>query len=85
MKELITAAKSVRDRDSFAAFLSKLSTDLRTDPGTWENRDLGAYLEALASWIEDMDGYYLNQGRDIPQDVQWNVFADALMAARIYE
>jgi hypothetical protein len=32
-----------------------------------------------------MDGYYQNQKRETPRNVNWKVFADALMAARIYE
>jgi hypothetical protein len=85
MSELVAAAKAVKDREDFVVFLSKLSNDLKADPGSWENRDLDSYLEALVSWIEDMDGYYQNTGRELPRDVKWHVFADALMAARIYE
>jgi len=63
MTELVAVAKAVRDRDSFVEFVAKLSADLRADSGAWGNRDLGRYLDALASWVEDMDGYYENQGR----------------------
>lgn len=85
MTALVAAAKAVSDRESFVAFLAKLSTDLKNAPETCENSDLGTYLDALASWIEDMDRYYQNMGRERPKDVPWNVFADALMAARVYE
>jgi len=85
MTVLVSAAKAVSDRESFVGFLAKLSADLKSAPETWENGDLSAYLSALASWIEDMDGYYQNMGLERPKDVQWNVFADALMAARVYE
>lgn len=73
------------DRKSFVDFVTKLGDDLKSNPTSWENQDLGAFLGALASWVEDMDGYYKNTGREIPKDVSWKVFADALMAARVYE
>lgn len=85
MDELHTAAKTVNDRDSFVNFVTKLCQDLKTRPTSWENRNLEVFLEALGSWVEDMDGYYENMGREAPKDVNWKVFADALMAARIYE
>ena len=35
-------------------------------PEEWENRDLPSYLEAIAAWVDDMDGYYRNLGEDSP-------------------
>lgn len=52
---------------------------------SWKNNDLTSYLEAIASWIEDMDGFYENMGKSLPEKINWSVFADILMAARIYE
>jgi hypothetical protein len=49
----------------------------------WENATLPAYLEALAAWLRDSDGFYANQGREVPDG--WHVMADALQAATIYE
>jgi hypothetical protein len=42
-------------------------------------------LEALAAWVEDMDGYYLNQGKAVPEKPDWKHVADMLMAAKLYE
>ena len=44
---------------------------------------LRSFLEAMASWLEDCDGYYGDQ-RDVGV-ADWQIFADALAAARIYE
>jgi hypothetical protein len=40
---------------------------------------------AMAGWIHDMDGHYQNTGQNLSELPPWRVFADILMAARIYE
>jgi hypothetical protein len=76
---------SVRLRGDFLAFVKALTKDLRDNPATWENASLERYLEALGAWVEDMDGYYTNQGKSVPQQPDWKVVADMLMAAKMYE
>ena len=75
----------IRSREDFVAFVRALSKDLRDNPTSWENSNLERYLEALGAWVEDMDGYYLNQGKPVPQQPDWKVAADMLMAAKMYE
>ncbi|GHH70307.1 DUF7660 family protein [Promicromonospora soli] len=54
------------------------------EPST--NSTLHEYLEALAGWLEDSDGYYLNVvGRRTPPQNGWEVFNDALQATATYE
>ena len=62
-----------------------MSKDLRENPSTWENTNLESFLEALGSWVEDMDGYYINQGKPVPTQPDWKIAADMLMAATMYE
>ena len=50
----------------------------------WNNAELHQYLEALAAWLEDSDGYYANLGR-VPPGNGWDVVGDALRAATVYE
>lgn len=76
---------SIRSREDFVAFVTALTKDLRDNPMTWENTSLERFLEALGAWVEDMDGYYTNQGRAVPQQPDWKVVADMLMAAKTYE
>ena len=65
--------------------LQELHLDLKKGKGSgWENDTLPSYLEALAGWLEDCEGYYANKGRPLPLD-SWEIMADALRAARIYE
>ena len=77
--------ETIRSRRDFVAFVRALRLDLRDDPTSWENDDLPRFLEALAAWAEAMDGYYINQGKPVPQQPDWRVAASMLMAAKIYE
>ena len=76
---------SIGSRDDFVALVKAMSKDLRENPSTWENASLESFLEALGAWVEDMDGYYINQGKPVPTQPDWKVAADMLMAARTYE
>lgn len=69
----------------FVVSVYELSKDYRENPQSWENKDLGTFLEALAAWLEDMDGYYLHQRQPIPEKPDWKNVADMLMAAKLYE
>lgn len=53
-----------------------------------ENNTVESYLDAVASWVEDMDGYYENMGiaNEVRLDtMNWRVLADILIAATMYE
>lgn len=76
---------NVSTRDELVAFAKSLAADFRENPDAWENTTVDAYLEAFAAWVEDMDGFYLNQGESIPESPSWRVVADMLMAAKMYE
>jgi hypothetical protein len=77
--------KSIRSRDDFVAFIDALERDLRENPSGWENVELSRYLRALAAWVRDMRGYYLNQGQPIPEQPDWQVAANMMLAAKMYE
>lgn len=75
----------IDEKEKFINFVKSLSSDLQNHPEEWENRDLSSYFEAMASWIEDMEGYYENMNLSVPQDVNWQFLADVLIAAKMYE
>jgi hypothetical protein len=50
----------------------------------WENDTLRTYLEAMATWLNDCDRYYLNQHRVRPSNA-WVIVNDALRAATGYQ
>ena len=72
-------------KEDFSKFAFKILDDFRSNSNNWTNQDLSSFLEAIAAWSEDMDGFYANQGKSIPKDINWKVFAEILYAARIYE
>lgn len=77
--------KKIETKDDFIRFLESHLDDLKNHPNDWENKTLPDYLEAIINWTEDMEGYYINNHLPIPNNVNWKVFADILIAAKIYE
>jgi hypothetical protein len=75
----------VVDRQGLVALIQDVTKELE-DPGhaPWENDSVAQYLEALAAWLEDCDGYYENLGRQAPNN-PWTLLAVAIRAARNYE
>jgi hypothetical protein len=75
----------IKSKADLVEFVRALRDDLQANPEAWENASLDRYLSALASWLEDSDGYYQNQGRAIPVSPSWRDVAEILMAAKMYE
>lgn len=78
-------ARSVQTRADLVAFVAALQADLASNPKDWTNADLAAFLEAMAAWLQDSDGYYRNTEQNLSELPPWKILADALMGARIYE
>jgi hypothetical protein len=76
---------TIDSREDFVSFVRSLLYNLKEEPDSWENCDIGSYLEAIAGWVEDMDGYYTNQGEPVPQQLNWKVLGQILLAAKFYE
>ena len=81
---LVKQYNSIQSRSDFLAFVRALREDLIRDPGGWENNTLDLFLKAFGDWVEDMDGFYLNRGKVVPEP-EWKIVADMLMGARVYE
>jgi hypothetical protein len=82
---LTQAVEDIQTQQDFAAFVQALLGDLRDNPQQWNNRDLPTFLEGLAAWVEDMDGYYQNRQEAIPKQPSWKTLGQILLAARTYE
>ena len=82
---LVEQTSSIRSRGEFLSFLTALRNDLSANPESWQNVTLESFLEALQAWVNDMDGYYTNIGKPVPQVPDWQVVAEMLMASRVYE
>lgn len=85
--DLVEQVEAIQTREDLVAFVRALLADLveNADKAEWENPTLERYLEALAAWTEDMDGYFLNTGQPIPEQPTWNLIGQMLYAAKIYE
>jgi hypothetical protein len=77
--------KNIKTRSDFVAFVQALQNDFKNNPESWVNGNLNNYLESLAAWTDDMDGYYINRKLPVPENIPWRVFADILVGARVYE
>lgn len=76
---------NIKNRQDLIIFIKQLAKEARHPDDNWSNRDLVSYLEAMAAWIEDMDGYYKNTGKPTPKELKWATIADILKAATMYE
>jgi len=75
----------INSKDDFVNFVELLVANLNDNPEEWANKTLSEYLEGIANWTEDMDGYYKNNGLPFPENISWKVFANILVTAKIYE
>lgn len=75
----------LNDKEGFVNYVYGLLDDFRSNQGGWENQDLPSFLEAVAAWADDMNSFYASQGRSVPENISWKVFAEILTAARFYE
>ena len=83
--ELDVLVNGVQSRHDLVAFIDALRGDLAANDSAWENPTLDRYLAALAAWTNDMDGYFHNQGQDVPPEPTWQLIAAMLYAAHLYE
>ena len=74
---------NVRTKNEFLNFLKSLNESYKNDPAMWTNKSIEDYLDALIGCVESMEGFYENQGDEMPTDINWSVFADLLDSARI--
>jgi hypothetical protein len=74
-------ASGVSSRDEFATFLERVLTDYGTSGrGEWENTTLESFLDALGAFA----GARLVD-RDNQEEPTWQLFAEMIVAATVYE
>lgn len=74
--------KRVQSKEALIALLNSLA---QQDTDNWENMSTQDYLQALAAWLESSDAFYDNAKIPISHSPSWQLFADAMQAATIYE
>lgn len=83
--DLNNKADVVSSRDDFVKFVDALRHDLAAHRAEWQNATLDKFLEALSGWVQDMDGYYLNNNLPVPTSPNWKNLAEMMLAAKYYE
>lgn len=68
-----------------ADFLGQLADSYLEEPERWENADLASFMRAWSAWLGDMDEYFRNRDEPIPSEPSWQLIAQMLLAARVYE
>ena len=74
----------VRSRENFITFARALSESATHGNNAHMNLDVARYLDALAAWTHDMDGWFANNHEPVPEP-RWLLFATILNAALTYE
>ena len=74
----------VTTRQELARFVNDFRDDLVSPEHAWENQTLDRYLDALAAWLTDMDGWFANRGETAPDQPYWGLIARMLTAAAVY-
>lgn len=47
----------INNKADFVNFVLELSQDYKENLQDWENDNIGSFLEALAAWVNAIDGY----------------------------
>lgn len=76
---------TIQTKEEFIEFLSLMIKDKEISSEEWENKSITEYLAGMASWVEDMDGYYNNMNLQMPRDIDWKFIATLLYVGKIYE
>lgn len=78
--------KPVRSREELIDYIFSLLDEHDAIGDRWENQNLYSFLQALAAWLNDCEGYYRDTGQSVDaRQPSWQLFADALSAASVYE
>ncbi|MBE1424726.1 hypothetical protein H4684_001360 [Desulfomicrobium macestii] len=77
--------ENIVTREDLVLFIQTLVNESYSASKNWQNADLPSFLEAMAAWIEDMDGYYQSRGEPKPIQPSWKILGEILKAATIYE
>lgn len=75
----------VNSRSDLTEYVRLLLDDYKLRGQQWENSKLEGYLDAIRSYSQDIDGYYLNSNQGNPEIASWKLFADILKGATNYE
>lgn len=78
MEELYMMLGKIKNKNDFLKFMD-------TYISTIKELSIKDYLESISAWVEDMNGYYINSGEEIPQNINWGFMATLFYVGSIYE
>lgn len=78
MKKPAEMLGKIDSKEDFIKFMEIYASTVN-DPSVRE------YLGSVSSWAEDMEGYYHNTGKEIPQNINWDFIAALFYVGSIYE
>jgi putative addiction module component (TIGR02574 family) len=82
----VASGPTVQTRDQFIDYLFCLMDDFDGIGNQWHNQDIYTFFQAMAAWLNDGAGYYRNANPSIDvEQPSWQLFADTLSAASVYE
>jgi hypothetical protein len=83
---LVEKGKAVNSRADFVEFAKALLENFDEHPEEWDNASPKEFLQGLVGFVDNIEGYYQNIGMKLDlENPSWRVFADILLAARVYE
>lgn len=77
--------ENIKSREDLIDFIDALVKDMEVHSEEWENKSISDYLLSVQSWIEDMDGFYLNNNLAFPKNIDWSFIATIMYIGKIYE
>lgn len=83
--EVYEKIDAIHTREEFIDFMNSMIKDKEINLEEWENNNISEYLEAIVSWVEDMDGYYSNMNLEMPKSIDWKFIATLFYVGKIYE
>lgn len=78
MEEHIKMLGKIKNKNDFLKFMELYISTIK-------ELSIIDYLESIRAWAEDMEGYYKNIDKEIPQDVNWDFIATLFYVGSIYE
>jgi hypothetical protein len=73
--DIYEQAEKVNNQAEFVEFLKAFKKNCKENRAEWENNDLMSFLSGL-------EGYSIDKPQE---ELSWKVFAEILVAARVYE
>lgn len=75
--------EKIGSKEELVVLIGRLCAE---DTSKWENVSTLSFLEAMAAWLESSGNLYNNLKLDTDSELpSWQIFADAIQAATIYE